>query len=63
MKIIDSSFDSVSNLYRDFKNNLTIGKFGWLFIYCLFVLYTEHFVDQLIASFNLYHAAELKPCL
>ncbi len=50
MKIIDSSFDSVSNLYRDFKNNLTIGKFGWLFIYCLFVLYTEHFVDKIMSS-------------
>lgn len=50
MKIIDSSFDSVSNLYRDFKNNLTIGKFVWLFIYCLFVLYTEHFVDKIMGS-------------
>lgn len=50
MKIINSSFDSVSNLYRDFKNNLTIGKFGWLFIYCLFVLYTEHFVDKIMDS-------------
>ncbi len=50
MKIINSSFDSVSNLYRDLKNNLTVGKLGWLFIYCLFVLYTEHFVNNIIGS-------------
>lgn len=52
MKIIRVSLSPFLNLFRDLKNNLTLGKFVWFFVYCLFALYTGQIIDRVVGSGN-----------
>lgn len=54
MKIIATSLSPFPNLLRDLKNNLTLGKFVWFFMYCIYALYVSQIIDRIIGSDNLH---------
>ena len=52
MKVIATSLSPLPNLLRDLKNNLTLGKFVWFFMYCIYALYIGQITNRVICNLS-----------